>query len=71
MDRTLRGSGLQEFLQKNEKSGARASGGAGVSCECRVGGMCRGELRILLTSIFGANKPYFLAGGHYVFVSRE
>jgi hypothetical protein len=35
------------------------------------GGMCRGELRILLTSIFGANKPYFLAGGHYVFVSRE
>jgi hypothetical protein len=33
--------------------------------------MCRGELRILLTSIFGANKPYFLAGGHYVFVSRE
>ena len=35
------------------------------------GGMCRGELRILLTSIFGANKPYFLAGGHYVFVSCE
>jgi hypothetical protein len=23
------------------------------------GGMCHGELRILLTSIFGANKPYF------------
>jgi hypothetical protein len=38
----------------NEKSGARASGGAGVSCECRRGGMCRGELRILLFSIFGA-----------------
>ena len=35
------------------------------------GGMCRGELLILLTSIFGANKPYFLAGGYYVFVSRE
>ena len=23
---------------RNEKSGARASGGAGASCECRVGG---------------------------------
>ena len=53
------GSGLQEFLQKNEKSGARASGGAGVSCECRRGGMCRGELRILLFSIFGAITVMF------------
>jgi hypothetical protein len=36
------------------------------------GGMCRGELRILLSSI--QKKPfvfYFLAGGRYVFVSRE
>ena len=37
-ERQIRGSGLQEFLQKNEKSGARASGGAGASCECRAGG---------------------------------
>ena len=38
------------------------------------GGMCRGELRILLTSIFGAINRYvfyFLAGGPYVFVSHE
>jgi hypothetical protein len=43
----------------NEKSGAQASGGAGVSCECRQGGMCRGELRILLFSIFGAITAMF------------
>jgi hypothetical protein len=32
-ERQIRGSGLQEFLQKNEKSGARASGGVGVISE--------------------------------------
>jgi hypothetical protein len=26
------------LLSANEKSGARASGGAGASCECRAGG---------------------------------
>ena len=51
--------GLTTLQIAYEKSGARASGGAGVSCECRQGGMCRGELRILLFSIFGAITVMF------------
>jgi hypothetical protein len=58
---------------------ARASGGAGGSCE--VG---RGELRILLSSLFGANNPFgfaifsradvedlFLASRHKLFLAAD